>query len=60
VLIHKQVRRITVETCQRVHTVLKDRRDELERIAKELVAEESLDRSELDKLLEPSSKEVMA
>jgi cell division protease FtsH len=55
-VIDLEARRIIDDLYRRVKMILTMRREELERIAKELIRKETLDRSELDGLLAPSSE----
>ncbi|MFN7944305.1 MAG: ATP-dependent zinc metalloprotease FtsH [Blastocatellia bacterium] len=50
-LIDAEVRQIVDDAYQRVREILTRRHDELERIAQELIRRETLDRAELDRLL---------
>lgn len=57
--IDDESRRIMDETHKRVTEILINRRDPMERISRELIRKETLDRAELDKLLaapEPNAK----
>ncbi len=54
-LIDEEARQIIEAIYQRVKSILTERRQELERIAQELVHKETLDRSELEKLLAASA-----
>lgn len=51
--IDAEVRRISDELYGRAKTVLNNRRSDLERIAKELIAKETLDQQQLERLLTP-------
>jgi cell division protease FtsH len=53
-LIDDEVRRVVEEAYARAKRILTERRAELERIAAELIRKETLDRSELDRLLSSS------
>jgi cell division protease FtsH len=52
-MIDEEVRRIVEESYDRVKVILKRRREELERVAAELIRRETLDRDQLEKLLAP-------
>jgi cell division protease FtsH len=54
-LIDEETRRIIDETYNRVRKLLMNRRDELARIASELMQRETLEREELEKLLNPAA-----
>ncbi|HXG63854.1 MAG TPA: ATP-dependent zinc metalloprotease FtsH, partial [Blastocatellia bacterium] len=54
-LIDEEARRIVEEIYERARTILTSRRADLERVASELVRKETLDRSELEKLLAAST-----
>jgi cell division protease FtsH len=59
-LIDEEVRRTLDEAYGRAREILTRRRDELERVAQELIHQESLDRSELDRLLATAPEEQSA
>lgn len=59
-MIDEETRRIAEETHQRVKKILTTRRAKLERIARELMKKETLDRSELDKLLTQAGEAAVA
>lgn len=50
-LIDEETRQIVDKTYERVKTILTNRREELERIAQELIHQETLDRGALEQLL---------
>jgi cell division protease FtsH len=56
--IDEEVRRISDRLYLRAKTILTSRRAELERIAAELIQKETLDRSQIERLLIPVLKEV--
>jgi ATP-dependent Zn protease len=55
-VIDAEVSRIVDEAYQRVREILTSRREELERIATELIHRETLDRGQLEKLLRPLTR----
>ncbi len=58
--IDDEVRRIVDESYDRVKSILNDRREELNRITRELIRKETLDRAQLEKLLTaPAEAEVV-
>ncbi|HWQ33733.1 MAG TPA: ATP-dependent zinc metalloprotease FtsH [Blastocatellia bacterium] len=57
-LIDEETRRIIDETYDRVRKLLLSRRAELERIASELMQRETLEREELEKLLNPAVQRI--
>lgn len=59
-LIDEETRQIVDETYERVKTILTSRHEELERIAQELIRQETLDRNELEQLLTPSPQVQVA
>ena len=54
--IDDESRRIMDNIRKRVVEILSGRREPLERISRELIRKETLERTELDKLLEPSEQ----
>jgi len=58
--IDEDARRIMDESYERVKTILTNRRAELERIADELIAKETLAREEINQLLAQSSRSQVA
>jgi cell division protease FtsH len=59
-MIDEEARQIIDEIDQRVKTILTERREALEGIAKELMTRETLDRSELERLLTKTSVAALA
>lgn len=59
-IIDAEVRRIVDESYERVKDILTDRREELQRIATELIRKETLDHDELEKLLTPVAQALPA
>jgi len=51
-LIDHEARRVIEKIYHRVRGILSERRDDLERIARELIRKETLDRADLDRLLQ--------
>jgi len=60
IAIDEDARRIVDESYERVKTILKNRRAELERIADALIAKETLTREEINQLLAQSSRSQAA
>jgi cell division protease FtsH len=58
--IDAEVRRIADELYKRTRTILTERRPELDRIAEELILKETLDRQDLERLLDPTLKRKLA
>jgi cell division protease FtsH len=56
--IDDEVRRLMDESYERASVILKNRRQELERIARELIRKETLNRSELEQLLTASPEAI--
>ena len=57
-LIDEEVRRLSTDCYERARTILISRREDLERVALELIARETLDRQRLQELL--GSKDMLA
>ncbi len=54
--IDEEVRRVMDSNYERAKTILRERREEMERVVEELIRKETLDRSELEALLVPAAR----
>jgi cell division protease FtsH len=59
-LIDDEARRLIEEIYRRVVALLRERRDDLETLAQELIRRETLDRPALDRLLQPECRRAVS